>query len=117
MKHESTIDLKYGSHGSLKSYIIGFLLSIFLTLVSYFIVEDKLFAGHITHYLIAGLAFIQAIIQMVFFLHLGEEQKPYWNFIVFSFMVLVLLIIILGSLWIMFDLDYRLMNPMDMHHD
>lgn len=111
MKHDSP-PLSYGTHGSVKSYVIGFIISIALTLLAYFLVERHILSGSTLLGTIVTLAFVQAIIQLFFFLHLGEDKKPYWNFIVFLFMVLVLLIIVLGSLWIMYDLDYRLMTPM-----
>jgi heme/copper-type cytochrome/quinol oxidase subunit 4 len=34
--------------------------------------------------------------------------------LVFSFMIMVLVIIVFGSLWIMYGLNYREMPPMDM---
>ena len=55
---------------------------------------------------------MQAIVQLIFFLHIGQEAKPHWETVVFCFTVLVLLIIVIGSLWIMYDLDYRLMPRM-----
>ncbi len=111
MKHESP-PLSYGSHGSVKSYVIGFAISIALTLFAYFLVERHILTSTTLIGTIVSLAFVQAIVQLIFFLHLGEGQKAYWNFIVFLFMILVLLIIVLGSLWIMYDLDDRLMTPM-----
>ena len=97
-------------HGSLKSYLIGFLLSLLLTLASFFLVLNKTLSGKFLTYTLIGLALIQAIFQLLFFLHLGQEAKPRWETIVFGFMVLLLLIIVLGSLWIMADLDDRLMQ-------
>jgi len=48
-----------------------------------------------------------------FFLHVGEEAKPRWEIISFYFMVVVLFIVVLGTLWIMFDLNTRVMSGMD----
>jgi cytochrome o ubiquinol oxidase operon protein cyoD len=56
-------------------------------------------------------------VQLRFFLHLGQEAKPRWETMIFYFMVLVLLIIALGSLWIMHDLEERVMSNMEMTHD
>jgi cytochrome o ubiquinol oxidase operon protein cyoD len=63
---------------------------------------------------LGSLAFVQVIIQLIFFLHLGEEESPRWNLISFLFMVGVVFIIVAGSLWIMFNLDYRMGH--DMRH-
>ena len=34
-------------------------------------------------YTIIGLALIQAIVQLIFFLHVGQEAKPRWELIIF----------------------------------
>ena len=99
-------------HGTFKSYMIGFLTSIVLTLVSFGLVITKLITGRYLVYSIVGLALVQAIVQLLFFLKLGKEDKPRWETLVFYFMVLVLLVIAVGSLWIMNDLDDRLMSNM-----
>lgn len=106
-------------HGSLKSYIIGFIASIILTGASFFLVFFRLISGISLIYTIVGLALTQAIFQLLFFLHVGQEDKPRWETLVFYFMVLVLVIIAGGSLWIMYDLNVRVMSDMvkEMHHD
>jgi cytochrome o ubiquinol oxidase subunit IV len=45
----------------------------------------------------------------VFFLHLGRETRPRWKLAVFLFMLGVILILVFGSLWIMTNLNYRMM--------
>lgn len=99
-------------HGTFQSYAIGFVSSLLLTATSFFLVSTKLFSEQILVYLLVGLAIIQAIFQLLFFLHLGKEDKPRWESLVFYFMVMVLLIIVLGSLWIMYNLNDRLMSGM-----
>lgn len=94
---------------SFKSYIIGFFLSILLTIGAFLIVVEHLLLQTVLIPLILGIAAIQAIVQLICFLHLGKEAKPRWNFLVFMFMFVVATIIIGGSLLIMFSLDYRLM--------
>jgi cytochrome o ubiquinol oxidase operon protein cyoD len=100
-------------HGTLKSYVIGFISSLFLTIASFLLVLIKPFSAQTLTYSIVALAIIQAMIQLKFFLHLGQEDKR-WESMIFYFMVLILLVIAVGSLWIMYDLNYRLM---DMAHD
>lgn len=106
-------EVKKEWHGSLKSYLIGFTLSLFLTLLSFGLVMANVFS--VTHliYTVVCLGLLQATVQLLFFLHLGKEAKPRWETIVFFFMLLILLIIAIGSLWIMHDLDKRAMA--DMH--
>lgn len=101
-------------HSTLKSYLIGFGLSLIFTLAAYFLVADHLLTGWALGASIGVLALLQAAVQLLYFLHLGKEGKPHWNTLIFVFMFMVLLIIILGSLWIMHNLDYRVMDTMDM---
>jgi cytochrome o ubiquinol oxidase operon protein cyoD len=94
-------------HLNLRTYITGFAASIFLTLTAYFAVTDSLFANNVLIYIIAGLALIQAAVQLIFFLHLGAEKKPRWKFWVFLFMFGVVVLLVGGSLWIMNNLNYH----------
>lgn len=120
MSHELSLkEIKKEWHGTLKAYVIGFVASLLLTAASFLIVMTRLFSGRILIYTIVSFALIQAIVQLRFFLHVGQEAKPRWESLVFYFMVMVLLIIAIGSLWIMNDLDDRVMSnmPMEMPHD
>lgn len=98
-------------HGTLKAYIIGFAASLGLTSIAFYLAIAKPFASPHLHYALIGLALVQATVQLLFFLHIGQEAKPRWESVVFWFMLLVLLIVVLGSIWIMFDLNYRMMDP------
>jgi cytochrome o ubiquinol oxidase subunit IV len=105
-------EMKKEWHGSLKSYVIGFILALLLTGASFGLVIFKVFSGELLIYAITALALVQAVIQLLFFLHLGQEAKPRWETVIFYFMVLVLFIIAGGSLWIMKDLNDRVMSNM-----
>jgi cytochrome o ubiquinol oxidase operon protein cyoD len=59
------------------------------------------------------LGLIQAIVQIVFFLHVGQEAKPRWETLIFFFTILILMIIAIGSVWIMNDLNNRMMFGME----
>lgn len=100
-------------HGSVKSYTIGFILSIVLTLIAFYLVADQTVTGVTLYATITVLCIAQVLVQLLFFLHLGEEDKPRWNLLIFLFMALVLGIIVFGSLWIMYNLNYRMMPPMN----
>jgi cytochrome o ubiquinol oxidase operon protein cyoD len=102
-------------HGTYSAYGFGFIISFVLTGISFLLVLIKIFSKEHLTYIIAIIAFIQAVCQLRFFLHIGQEEKPKWESLVFYFMVLVLLIIVLGSLWIMIDLNSRVMG--DMSHE
>ena len=106
-------------HGTLRSYGIGFISSLILTIASFLLVSAQILPPLPLAYTITFLALVQAVLQLLFFLHLGKEPSPRWETIVFYFMVLVLLIIVLGSFWILFDLEERVMSTMtmEMTHD
>lgn len=106
-------------HGTLRSYLIGFIACILLTATSFYLVTDDILTGENLIYTLIGLAIIQAAVQLRFFLHLGQEAKPRWETLIFFFMILILLIIAIGSLWIMHDLNSRMMPDMTktMTHD
>ncbi len=96
-------------HGSLKSYLMGFALSFLLTSASFLLVITQPILGQNLILSIMGLALIQAICQLLLFLHLGQEASPRWETGVFYFMLIILLITVVGTLWIMFDLNARMM--------
>lgn len=107
--------------GSFISYTTGYIVSVWLTLGAYLAVRYQMLSLNtlFTHTwlvaLLVGLALAQFGVQLVFFLHLGKESRPRWNSIVFSFMAMVVVIIVFGSLWIMANLDYHTMSPGDLN--
>jgi cytochrome o ubiquinol oxidase subunit IV len=99
-------------HGSAKSYIIGFILSLIFTFIPYYIVVNKVISGDALLATILGIAVIQMIIQIVFFLHLGRERKPRWQLYFFIGTVGAILVVVGGSWFIMKHLHYN-MAPAD----
>ena len=106
----NTHEIPGAGHGTLKSYIIGFILSIALTVIPYLIVVDHLLAGDAIVIAIVILGILQLLVQLVFFLHLSSAPDQRWNLMTFAFTVLILVIIVVGSLWIMYNLDYNMME-------
>jgi cytochrome o ubiquinol oxidase operon protein cyoD len=97
-------------HGTLKTYLLGFVSSFLLTSLSFFLVATNALEPSSLVILICILALLQAIVQILCFLHLGKETKPRWETYIFYFMLLVLFIVVGGSLWIMDDLHHRTMD-------
>jgi cytochrome o ubiquinol oxidase subunit IV len=114
MSELSLKEIKKEWHGTLTSYAVGFIGSILLTISAFLLVITKLLTGQLLIYALISLALFQAVIQLLFFLHVGQEAKPRWETLVFYFMMMVLLIIAFGSLWIMSDLNDRVMSDMNM---
>jgi len=88
---------------------VGFILSLVLTLGSYFLVTQGALDKLGSMYALGALAVLQAYIQLVLFLHLGDEDSPKWNLLTFLFMLAILIIVVAGSIWIMVNIDYNLM--------
>jgi cytochrome o ubiquinol oxidase operon protein cyoD len=99
-------------HGSLRTYVTGFILSIVFTLTAYLLVSHHAFSNlDLIVAAIVGLALIQFVVQLFFFLHLGKETKPRWKLFVLIFMVTVVLILVFGSIWIIGSLNNRMSIP------
>jgi cytochrome o ubiquinol oxidase operon protein cyoD len=99
---------EWSGYVSIRSYVIGYVISLLLCLGSYWMVDQKILNGWALATTLLTLTFFQAAAQFIFFLNLGKEPKPAWNLIAFVFMLVLLLIIVIGSLLIMYSLDYRM---------
>lgn len=106
--------MEWAEIGTFKSYILGFLLSVLLVVLSYVFVANDLLPKNALISITVILALLQMIVQFIFFLHLGKETKPRWNVMAFLFMLLVVAIVVIGSLWIMHHLDYNMMGDMEL---
>jgi cytochrome o ubiquinol oxidase subunit IV len=102
--------------GTFKSYLAGFIFSILLTLGAYVIVVNHLLTGWSAVLAIVILALIQLVIQLVFFLHLSHEKSPRWNLVFFISTIGVILIVVVGSIWIMNNLSYHMLSPEQIDH-
>ena len=88
-------------------YLVGFILSLVLTIAAYGLVMSG-GAGSRIIILLGVLAIVQMFVQLVFFLHLGDDAKPRMKLWSFVFMAVTLLIIVAGSIWIMHNMNYNM---------
>lgn len=93
--------------GSVRTYVIGFSLSLVLTLGAYLLTVHGTLSGWALVYILAALAVTQLAVQLLFFLHVGRESRPRWNLTVMSFALMVVAIVVFGSLWIMSNIQYN----------
>lgn len=91
-------------------YSVGFVLAVASTLLAYWLVTNHVFSTSGTVTAIVVLAILQLVVQMIFFLRLGQGREARWNLTAFFFMLLILVVIVGGSLWIMYNLNYNMMN-------
>lgn len=99
---------RWSEHVSTKSYAIGYVLSLALTLAAFLLVAEKILSGWILGVVLFAFAIIQAWGQLNYYFNLGKEPKPRWNLIAFNFMLVILVIVVIGSLLIMNSLNYRM---------
>ena len=95
-----------------KSYLTGFILSVALTLAAYFAVIN--YASHAA-IIILILALAQLVVQLIYFLHLGQGANGHWNLTALFSTISIILILVVGSLWIMNHLNYN-MSPDQMNN-
>jgi cytochrome o ubiquinol oxidase operon protein cyoD len=101
---------QHSAHGSVRSYTLGFALSLLLTLAAYFSVVEHWLSGWALVTAIILLALTQFYVQVELFLHIGNERKPRWNMMALLFMIVTVATIVLGSIWIMANLNYNMMS-------
>jgi cytochrome o ubiquinol oxidase operon protein cyoD len=107
--HTTAHTSRAASHGSLTSYILGFGLSLALTVLSF----GAVMSGLISHGMILGvitvLAIAQLLVQLFFFLHLGAAPEQRNNTVVFVLTLLIIVTVVSGSLWVMHNADVNMM--------
>nr|CBI80167.1 Cytochrome o ubiquinol oxidase protein cyoD (modular protein) [Bartonella sp. 1-1C] len=98
---------------SIGSYLVGFILAVLFTLGSFIPVMygllDSWAISTKVIYLI-GMALIQIIVQIVFFLHLNSGPDARWNLTALLFTAMCAFIIIGGTWWAISHLNYNMMG-------
>ena len=96
----------------MKKYFYGYGIALILTLASFGLVTQKgssiVLRSNMLFALLI-LAVIQLTTQMYFFLHIGFNRKSRLNTLALLFASLIVCIIVIGSVWIMSNLNYNMM--------
>ncbi|SFS54074.1 cytochrome o ubiquinol oxidase subunit IV [Paenibacillus sp. BC26] len=88
-------------HGSLKEYVIGFALSILLTIIPILAVMNGWFGKTTTIVVLLATAVLQFAVQLLFFMHLREEEGPRYNLVTLILGLIIVVVVVYGSIWIM----------------
>jgi cytochrome o ubiquinol oxidase operon protein cyoD len=107
-------DADQGYHGSLRDYVIGFVLSVILTAIPFWLVMEGPLSNGATAAIILAFAAIQMIVHMIFFLHMNGKSEGGWTMMALIFTIIIVVITFSGSLWVMYHLNH---NMMPMPHD
>jgi cytochrome o ubiquinol oxidase operon protein cyoD len=103
------------SHGSLRGYLTGFVLSVILTAIPFWLVMSGVLDSKVaTTLAIMTLAVVQITVHMVYFLHMNARSEGGWSVMALMFTLMLVVIVLLGSLWIIYHLNANMTPGGDM---
>ena len=103
-------DEQHGLHATLGGYVVGFVLSVILTAIPFWIVMTKAIeSSGFTIVAILAFAAVQIVVHMVFFLHMTPKAEGGWSMMALAFTIILVVITLSGSLWVMFHLKSNMM--------
>ena len=108
--HDAHAPGEMEGHGSRRGYLIGFLLSVVLTAIPFWLVmTGALQDTQATAITIIVMAVLQILVHTVCFLHVNTHSEGGWTLLAYAFAAVIVLIVIAGSLWIMYHLNMNMM--------
>lgn len=103
-----------GYHATYKGYLIGFVLSVILTAIPFWLVMDKVLPSpRLTGFVVLGFAAVQMVVHMVYFLHLNTKVEGGWSMLALVFTVALVVIMLSGSIWVLYHLNTNMMPSVD----
>ena len=115
-QHDHHDDHSGEAHGSRKDYVIGFLLSVVLTAIPFWLVMTGTLAKETTALIIMAFAAVQMVVHIVYFLHMNRRVEGGWSIMALLFTVVIIGIALAGSLWVMYHMNMNMM-PMQAMSD
>lgn len=104
-------------HATVKGYVIGFLLSVVLTAIPFWLVMAKVLpSSSLTAFVILGFAAVQIVVHMVYFLHMNAKIEGGWSMLALIFTIVLVVIMLAGSIWVMFHMNENMMPMHDMRN-
>ena len=103
-----------GYHATVKGYVIGFLLSVALTAIPFWLVMGQVLpTPRMTGFVILAFAAVQMVVHMVYFLHLNAKVEGGWSLLALVFTAALVLIMLSGSIWVMYHMNTNMMPTAD----
>lgn len=97
-------------HVTFKGYMTGFILSVILTAIPFWLVMAKVIPDNkVTTVIVLGFAVVQLLVHMIYFLHLDTTSEGGWNMLALIFTAMLLVIMFSGSLWVMYHMNSNMM--------
>ncbi|SWX47978.1 cytochrome O ubiquinol oxidase subunit IV [Klebsiella pneumoniae] len=103
-----SVNTEGAAHGSVKSNMTGFLLSVMLTAIPFWLVMGRGTTEGAIPGVVLVCAVVQVMVHLVYFLHLNITSETRWNLVAIVFTAVIIFIVITGSLWIMWNLNRRM---------
>lgn len=104
------------SHGSFKGYVTGFVLSVILTAIPFWLVMGNVIGNPIwTGIVIMAFAAVQIVVHMIYFLHMNTKSEGGWTILALIFTLTLVVITLAGSIWVMHHLNKNMMPAT--HHE
>ena len=100
---------QHDDHGSTKQYVIGFIISIVLTVLPFFLVMNGGFPKALTVGVLALAMLAQVWVQLVWFLHMKRTDEQRWHITSFWYTFMTIAILFIGSVWILYHLHNHMM--------
>jgi cytochrome o ubiquinol oxidase operon protein cyoD len=92
-------------------YTIGLALAVLLTITSFWVANTTLLWAPGVALGLAVLAIAQMGVHLVFFLHITTGPDNTNNVLALAFGLLIVILVVIGSLWIMTNLNDNMMPP------
>lgn len=122
----STAHTSHDSHGhdhhdhddghaesTVKGYVTGFIASVILTAIPFWLVMAKVIPDSGTTALVILIfAAVQIVVHMIYFLHMNTRSEGGWNMLALIFTLVLVVITLAGSLWVMHHLNTNMMPHM-----
>ncbi len=96
---------------TLGSYLLGLILCIILTITAFAIIEYRLLDDTSMYIALTVLAVAQLLAQSACFLRLNISAEGRWNLFPFLFTSFVVVILLGGSMWVIYNLNYNMLIP------
>jgi cytochrome o ubiquinol oxidase operon protein cyoD len=104
-------DSEDGTSSGVTIYTTGLVLALILTAISFWVANTSLLWPPGVPLGLAVLAIAQMGVHLVFFLHITSGPDNTNNVLALAFGVFIVIIVVVGSLWIMFNLNENMMPP------
>ncbi|MFG6439688.1 cytochrome o ubiquinol oxidase subunit IV [Roseateles sp. LKC17W] len=112
--HDDHVDGEEDFHVSVKGYAVGFILSVLLTAIPFWLVMGKVLPSpQTTALVILGFGAVQMVVHMVYFLHMNAKVEQGWSMLALLFTVALVVIMFAGSVWVMYHMNTNMMPTPD----